>query len=413
MVPVVRRGIAVVLALARTALAAPIGYLTVLAMAAWAATTARLVQRRSYLPRCAPSTRFDILVPAHDEEAVIGDSLASLCGLDYPPERLQVHVIADHCTDATANIARAAGVDVHEHLTEPRGKGPALQWAIETITVPQLDDGPSAVVVVDADTIVDRGFLRALDERMAQGAVAVQGHYGVRNPGDSTGAGLRAAALALRHHLRPLGRTALGGSSGLYGNGMAFAADVFRQHRWTGQLTEDLELQLELLLDGILVAYAPDARVEAEMPATFAGAQTQNERWERGRLELARAYLPRLVRLVLDPGVRHRLAVVDATIDVLMPPMSVLAAATAGVAAASTVVGPRRARRRSWRLLGLLAFHVGSGLALDRAPWSVYRALARAPAMVLWKLGLWTRMLVRPGKVEWTRTERVRAIEAT
>ena len=100
-----------------------------------------------------------------------------------------------------------------------------------------------------------------------------KGQYRVRDPGASTGAGLRAAALALRHHLRPLGRTTLGASSGLYGNGMAFRADVLRRRTWTDHLTEDIELQMELLLDGTLVAYAPDAVVEAEMPSTLDGAR--------------------------------------------------------------------------------------------------------------------------------------------
>ena len=123
----------------------------------------------------------------------------------------------------------------------------------------------------------------------------MQGQYRVRDPGASTAAALRSAALALRHHLRPLGRTALGGSCGLFGNGMAFRAEVLRARAWTDHLTEDIELQMELLLEGVLVAYAPDAVVEAEMPTTLEGARTQNERWERGRIELARRYVPRLV----------------------------------------------------------------------------------------------------------------------
>ena len=81
-------------------------------------------------------------------------------------------------------------------------------------------------------------------------------------------AGLRAAALTLRHHLRPLGRTTLGASSGLYGNGMAFSRELLEHRAWTNHLTEDIEMQMELLLEGTLVVYAPAAVIEAEMPAT-------------------------------------------------------------------------------------------------------------------------------------------------
>ena len=228
-------------------------------------------------------------------------------------------------------------------------------------------------MIVDADTIVDPGFLGALDRRVAAGATAVQGQYRVRDPARRRAPALRAAALALRHHLRPLGRTALGGSSGLYGNGMAFRADVLRGRTWSDHLTEDIEFQMELLLDGMLVAYAPDAVVEAEMPATLEAAVTQNERWERGRIDLARRYVPRLVRLAAgDRG--RRVAAVDGVLDHLVPPLSVLAAATGGVAVAGTAVALARGagwRRSGWVLVAALGGHVVSGLVLARAPAAV------------------------------------------
>ena len=145
-----------------------------------------------------------------------------------------------------------------------------------------------------------------LERQLAAGALVVQGQYRVRDSGASPAAGLRAIALALRHHLRPLGRTALGGSSGLYGNGMAFRSSVLRGRSWSNHLTEDLELQMELLLDGIPVAYAPDAVVEAAMPSTLEASATQNERWERGRVELARRYVPRLLRRAIEQSGRAR-----------------------------------------------------------------------------------------------------------
>jgi cellulose synthase/poly-beta-1,6-N-acetylglucosamine synthase-like glycosyltransferase len=402
------RPVAATLALGRAVLAVLIGYLSVLTVAAWVAS---LVGGRRRRPG-SPTTRFALVVPAHDEEVVIADTLAAMAALDYPAELRRVHVVADHCSDRTVAIATAAGVEVHEHVGTARGKGPALQWALAPLVgADDAEAAADAFVIVDADTVVAPGFLRALDREFAAGAAAVQGQYRVREPGGSTGAGLRAAALALRHHLRPLGRTALGASSGLYGNGMAFTADVLRRREWTDHLTEDMELQMELLLDGTLVRYAPDAVVEAEMPATLEGAATQNERWEQGRIDLARRYVPRLARLAAaDP--RRRIAAVDGMLDHLVPPLSVLAAATGGVAVAGSAVSVARGtgwRRSGWVLCAALGAHVVSGLLLARAPWSVWRALAHAPAMVVWKVRLWARMLVRPGSVGWVRTARAGA----
>jgi hypothetical protein len=254
---------------------------------------------------------------------------------------------------------------------------------------------------------VHPGFLGAVAARMEAGAQVVQGQYRVRDAADTPATALRSAALALRHHLRPLGRNALGASSGLYGNGMAFATDVLLSRTWSDHLTEDIELQNQLLLDGVLVAYAPEAVVEAAMPTTLEGARTQNERWERGRLELARRFVPQLARTAArDP--QRRVPAVDAVLDHLVPPLSVLVAGTGAVVGASSVVGVLRRTRatRGWWLVLALVVHVLSGLVLAKAPIQVYRSLLRAPALVAWKLRLWVRMVARPGAEGWTRTER-------
>src|SRR5262249_20165534 len=153
-----------------------------------------------------------------------------------------------------------------------------------------------------------------------------QSYYAVRDAEQSATTAFRAAALAVRHYLRPLGRTALGGSAGLHGNGMVFRRHVLLQHGWSNHLTEDIELQLELLLQGTRVAFARDAVVEAEMPATLEASRSQPERWERGRLEMTRRFLPALVRNAVTG--RDRIACLDAAVDQLLPPFSVTVAAT-------------------------------------------------------------------------------------
>jgi hypothetical protein len=389
-----------VLRAAQLAVAVPAGYLAVLTGAAWVATLAR--------DRPAPTgrTRFFVLVPAHDEEVVIGETTRVLEALSYPADLLRLCVVADHCTDSTVEICRANGTEVLVHDGPDRGKGPALRWAIDELD-PDDDD---VVVIIDADTIVEPDLLDAFDAAFAAGAEVAQGYYGVRHFGTSASEGFRAAALATRHHLRPLGRNRLGASSGLYGNGMACRASVFRRHGFSAHLTEDMELQLQLLLEGTVVTYVPGARLAAQMPSTLADAKTQNERWERGRLELTRQYLPRLVRALRDPRGTRRVAVADGVLDMLVPPLSVLAAGivTVGSVTAATALATR-GRRDSWlpQLSGLaVVAHVLSALVMVRAPRSVYRALVGAPVIVMWKVRLWFRVLRRGDDVTWIRTAR-------
>jgi cellulose synthase/poly-beta-1,6-N-acetylglucosamine synthase-like glycosyltransferase len=389
---------------ARAVLAVPIGYLGLLTVAAWLSSARRRPAANE------TRVRFAILVPAHDEEEVIGAALAGLAALAYPADRFTVHVVADHCTDATVLLAKEAGVDVRERSSGDRGKGPALQWALGQLLA-EADAGGrafDAVVIIDADTVVDTQFLTAAAARFVAGDTVVQGQYRVRDPGQSTATALRAAALSVRHHLRPLGRTTLGGSCGLFGNGMVFATDLLRTREWTDHLTEDIELQNELLLDGVRVAYEPAAVVEALMPTTLDAARTQNERWERGRIELARRFVPPLSALAIRDRSRRVMAA-DAVLDHLVPPLSVLAAATTATAVAGTTAAWLRGSRRparGWGLVGVLAVHVASGLVLAKAPMAVYRSLLHAPAMVAWKVRLWCRMLLRPGAEGWARTTR-------
>jgi glycosyltransferase involved in cell wall biosynthesis len=399
------RPVVVVTGLARGALVVITGYLAVLTFGA-----VRARPGRTSPPAEEPVHRLTVVVPAHNEEQVIGRTLDSLRRLDYPADLLTIHVVADNCTDATAELVRAAGIEVHERTApDAPGKGPALQWVLA-----RLRDTPAdAVVFVDGDTSLHPDALRRIDAELRRGATVVQAHYAVRDAGSSPTVAFRAAAFAARTFLRPLGRTAIGGSAGLHGNGMAFRTEVLDRRGWSDHLTEDVELHLDLLLDGTLVAFAPEATVEAEMPETLEAARTQHERWERGRLDLLRRYAPRLLRRTLNGGPAGRVAYLDALLDQLVPPFSVVVAGSGlwGTAALiQAAVAPTPARRRELVLAAaVVAAQVGyvlTALRLVGAPASVYRSLLRAPAMVWWKVKLWGRVLTRRSDGRWIRTAR-------
>src|SRR5690606_17097641 len=134
---------------------------------------------------------------------------------------------------------------------------------------------------------------------------------------------------------------------------------------------------------------------------------------ERGRVDLARRYVPRLLHSARGREVERRAARVDAAADLLVPPFSVLAAATVALVGVTTlrrVVRPTRVSRlhagiARWCLVVQVG-HMGSVRWMVRAPWAVYRSLLGAPWLVLWKLRLWRRVLVRGDEVGWLRTAR-------
>ena len=113
--------------------------------------------------RPADSTRFVVVIPAHNEELGVAGTVESVLRADYPSERRRVLVVADNCSDATAERAEQAGARVLvRHDAERRGKGYALAAAFEQVL---QDPDVDAVVVVDADTEVTPNLLSAFGAR--------------------------------------------------------------------------------------------------------------------------------------------------------------------------------------------------------------------------------------------------------
>ena len=381
-------------------------YVSFLAVLAWVGH--RRGRDRTVVP-AAPTHTFAVVVPAHDEGANLIATLESLARLDHPADRYTVHVVADHCSDDTAVHAAAAGVRVHVRDDGDRGKGPAIGWWLARL-LDGPDGRPDAVVVIDADTIVAPDFLRVADAHLARGERVVQAHYAVRDPDRSWLVALRAAALYARHYQRPLGREVMGASAGLFGNGMVIATDLLATHGMSGHLVEDIELHVALVRAGERVAFAADARIEAEMPATLEAAHAQQLRWERGRLSVARRRVPELLGGRGRPRA-VRLRHTEGAIDQLMPPTSVL-----GLVSFANLVAASLAWRRHRRgpLIVAVAFtalvaqvvSLVSALRLAKAPRAVYRWLLAAPVMAAWKTALYASTVVHRGPVEWRRTRR-------
>ena len=373
-----------------------VGYLLLLTVAALAA------KRRTPPRQGEPTSRFIIMVPAHNEERLLPQLLESLSQIDYPRGLYAVHVVADNSSDRTAELGRAGGAIIHERFnTELRGKGYALEWLLQQIW--DRGDAHDAVVILDADSVVSPNFLRVMDSRLARGERVIQAYYAVREPESARSAGIRAVALTVLHYLRPQGRMVLGGSTGLKGNGMVFAADILRKHRWTASLTEDIEYHMELIRTGERAMFAPDAVVWAEMPDSLRASQTQNERWERGRMEMIRTYVPGLIGEGLRRG---KFLLLDAAIEQLIPPFSVVAGLSILTLIGALALWNPLAIALAAAIITGQAIYIFTGLALAHAPRTVYQALLFAPAFVAWKIWLYVRLLLGIKPKGWVRTTR-------
>lgn len=342
--------------------------------------------------------RFAVIVPSHNEEQTISGVLRSLERLEYPDELYKVFVVADNCSDATAEVARKFRCAVWER-TDPhrRAKGYALSWAFERI--PEEYD---AVVVLDADSEADPGLLAGFS-RAYEPSTALQGLYLISLNSDAA-SGASYVASALQNGLKPLGRQNLRCSAGLFGNGMCLPRSLLKEVPWHRfGLAEDAEYHLDLVLAGKQVRFVPEARVEANAPGTFGGLESQRLRWERGRMDTLRRFTPSLLNRVLKERSFQSL---EALLSISAPPFSL----TVSTAAACTVVGLMK-RSVGDVLIGTsvlvaAAAAVLRALRLVGAPSAVYSNLFVLPFFVIWRTWITLRSLFRGKEERWVRTER-------
>lgn len=275
----------------------------------------------SFIPKketkiLVPKSRFAILVAAHNEEQVIGDLVENLMHLDYPQDLYDIYVVADNCTDSTAEIAREHGARVYER-TNPidRGKGYAVEWMLGNLF--HLDLPYDAVVFFDADNIVHPRFLLEMNNRLLKGEEVIQGFIDAKNPNDTWISGTFAIAFWLVNNFWHLAKYKIGLSAVLGGTGMCISFPILKRVGWGAtSLVEDMEFTMKVLVQGQKTTWNHDAIVYDEKPLTFAQSWKQRKRWAQGHFDVAHRYIPQL----LVQGVKNgKFYILDGIIHLIQP----------------------------------------------------------------------------------------------
>jgi Glycosyltransferases, probably involved in cell wall biogenesis len=240
--------------------------------------------------RVAPQKSFAILVAAHNEEKVVGALIENLKQLDYPKELYDIFVICDNCTDGTANIARSLGVHACERTNyHLRGKGYAIEWMLKELwAMPRQYD---AVVMFDADNLVNRDFLKLMNDDLCAGHQVIQGYLDTKNPNDSWVTAAYAITYWYCNRLWQLSRRNLKMSNFLGGTGMCFDSALLKEVGWGAtSLVEDLEFSMRCVSRGVYPVLNYDAKVYDEKPVSFRASARQRLRWMQGHFTVARHY---------------------------------------------------------------------------------------------------------------------------
>ncbi len=262
---------------------------------------------------CPQSHSFAIVIPAHDEETTIAVALESCAALDYPKDKVSVYVVADNCSDGTAEVAVDYGaICLVRHDDERRGKGFALEWALPQV----LAAGNDAIIVLDADCQIDFHALTTFDRYLCDGARALQANYVVGNPDASVTTYLLAIANALENDCFYAPKSLLGLAVMLRGTGMVFHRDILLQFPWhVRSVVEDSEYSLQLLENGIRIWFVPEVRIVSDFPARHDQLAVQRGRWIGGGLQIVTKHAP---RLILEGLRSKRLVLLDAAVTMIV-----------------------------------------------------------------------------------------------
>jgi glycosyltransferase involved in cell wall biosynthesis len=345
-----------------------------------------------------------VLVPAHNESRNVLPTIACLLPQMRAGDRLIV--IADNCSDDTAELARQAGATVVErHNLAQRGKGFALAHGVDFLRAAP----PAVVVVIDADCTVTPDAVARISSRCAETNCPVQ-MLNLMHAVPGSGVRLRILefAMVVKNLVRPLGSYRLGGACNLMGTGMALPWGLMSTARLaTGHIAEDMKLGVDMALAGHPPQFYLDAEVSSAFPEDSEVARVQKSRWEHGHLTILSEELPRMVGAALRGG---KPALYVLALDLVIPPLAlyalVLGTAFVVVGLASLFLSVL-VMAAEVLLMAVVALFLSVGLA-----WSRYgrhllsaRELFSTPFYAVWKIPVYVAYALKR-RSGWVRTKR-------
>lgn len=367
---------------------------------------ARKAQTEHAPPTPTTPIRAKLLMPAHNEASVIGKTLSELA--PHLTEFDELIVIADNCSDNTAEIVRAQGFKVIErqHDTD-RGKGFALDFGLQHIKRCE-DDIPEVVVIVDADCFLKPHALAWLKYQAFTTQRTAQAKYlMLRGSVERIPVKISEFAFKVKNQIRLKGLDVLGLPVPLTGTGMAFPWQAIAEAQLaTGDIVEDMRLGVELAERGEGARYCEQAMVYSYFPQSEAAEKTQRERWEHGHLNTLKTFVPRLFKRALQHQSPTALGMM---VDLLIPPLSLLVLLLGGSAILLTmgalVFG-------TWGLASLAWIYLSALLFVIVLVWHYHgqdilsaEECMHIPFYVLSKIAVYISYMVRK-QTKWIRTER-------
>lgn len=249
------------------------------------------------LPKAKKLHKYAFFIAAHNEEAVIANLVKSIKDQDYPSELIDVFVVADACTDRTADEARRAGAIVYERNDLARkGKSWVMDYGFNRI-LEEYPDTYEGYFIFDADNLLSRDYVRIMNDAFDQGYLAVTSYRNSKNFGSSWISSAYATWFIREARYLNNPRMICGTSCAVSGSGYLISAKIVEgMHGWDFHtLTEDIQFSTFCAVHGVQIGYAP-AEFYDEQPLTLSASVKQRMRWTKGFYQVFFTYGRHLVK---------------------------------------------------------------------------------------------------------------------
>lgn len=367
---------------------------------------AGLLPGRAVHPRYSgPRPTVAIIVPAHNEEVVIAQTLASVRPQLRPGDRLLV--VSDNCTDRTAALAAEGGAEVLER-TDPvrRGKGYALDAGMRFLAASPRDH----VMIIDADCELDEGAIDHLVSMAAATGEPVQGRNLMKAPCDAP-LETRVAEFAylIKNMVRPVGMSRLGLPSPLMGTGMVLPWNIMNKADLAhGHITEDIKFSIDVTQEGHSPVFCPAYGIVSYFPRSSGGTFSQRQRWEGGHLKMVGTALMHF----LKPRSIKTWPAFFLLLDRMVPPITLLFMMLAGLTLLTALLafagagsGPLAVSLSSLMFFLGTTFSVWVARGMQILPISLVGAV---PLFILQRAGGYWKFATTGLGRGWIRTERTK-----
>lgn len=242
---------------------------------------------------------YAVLISARNESQVIGNLIGSLHKQTYPSELVDIWVVADNCTDDTADVCRGLGCRVLERFNQEQvGKGYALKFLFNYMRDRKFSDIYDAYFIFDADNLLDPKYIEEMNNAFQQGYDAVTSYRNSTNLAENWVSAGSALWFIFQSRLLNAGRSILGNNGWIGGTGFMFSKKVMERNAgWKFHLlTEDVEFTMDCILSGDHIGYCSAAVFYDEQPASFKQSWNQRVRWSKGFLQVFRYYGLSMIR---------------------------------------------------------------------------------------------------------------------